>query len=96
MMPFSQDEFHLTYAKDSQLDFIPTFYKMRTISSKAASASILRRTRAAQRTSTPPKSSNARKCLVRSPSHKCAAAPRASSNGSPPSTPPMHMPRTRG
>jgi aminopeptidase len=28
MMPFSQDEFHLTYAKDSQLDFIPTFYKI--------------------------------------------------------------------
>jgi aminopeptidase len=28
MLPFSQDEFHLTYAKDSQLDFIPTFYKM--------------------------------------------------------------------
>lgn len=28
MMPFSQDEFHLTYAKDSQLDFIPTFYKV--------------------------------------------------------------------
>ncbi|HSB01130.1 MAG TPA: aminopeptidase [Anaerolineales bacterium] len=28
MMPFSQDEFHLTYAKDAQLDFIPTFYKI--------------------------------------------------------------------
>jgi aminopeptidase len=28
MMPFSQDEFHPTYAKDSQLDFIPTFLKM--------------------------------------------------------------------
>ncbi|HMB23306.1 MAG: aminopeptidase [Chloroflexota bacterium] len=28
MMPFSQDEFYLTYAKDSQLDFIPTFYKI--------------------------------------------------------------------
>jgi len=28
MMPFSQDEFHLTYANDSQLDFIPTFYKI--------------------------------------------------------------------
>ncbi|RPJ21421.1 MAG: aminopeptidase [Chloroflexi bacterium] len=27
MMPFSQDEFHLTYAKDSQLDFVPTFLK---------------------------------------------------------------------
>jgi len=27
-MPFSQDEFHLTYAKDSQLDFTPTFYKI--------------------------------------------------------------------
>ena len=27
MMPFSQDELYLTYAKDTQLDFIPTFYK---------------------------------------------------------------------
>jgi aminopeptidase len=28
MMPFSQDEMYLTYAKDSQLDFVPTFYKL--------------------------------------------------------------------
>lgn len=28
MMPFSQDEFYLTYAKDSQVDFVPTFYKL--------------------------------------------------------------------
>lgn len=28
MMPFSQDEFHLTYARDAQLDFVPTFYKV--------------------------------------------------------------------
>ncbi|MBK8619407.1 MAG: aminopeptidase [Anaerolineales bacterium] len=28
MMPFSQDEMYLTYAKDTQLDFVPTFYKM--------------------------------------------------------------------
>jgi aminopeptidase len=28
MMPFSQDELYLTYAKDTQLDFIPTFYKI--------------------------------------------------------------------
>ena len=28
MMPFSQDELYLTYAKDTQLDFIPTFYKL--------------------------------------------------------------------
>jgi aminopeptidase len=28
MMPFSQDEFYLTYAKDVQLDFVPTFYKL--------------------------------------------------------------------
>src|SRR5512142_347451 len=28
MMPFSQDEMYLTYAKDSQLDFTPTFYKL--------------------------------------------------------------------
>jgi len=27
-MPFSQDEMYLTYAKDTQLDFVPTFYKM--------------------------------------------------------------------
>jgi aminopeptidase len=27
MMPFSQDEMYLTYARDTQLDFIPTFYK---------------------------------------------------------------------
>ncbi len=27
-MPFSQDELHLTYAKDSQLDFVPAFYKL--------------------------------------------------------------------
>ena len=26
MMPFSQDEMYLTYAKDTQLDFVPTFY----------------------------------------------------------------------
>jgi aminopeptidase len=28
MMPFSQDELFLTYAKDTQLDFVPTFYKL--------------------------------------------------------------------
>ncbi len=28
MMPFSQDEFYVLYAKDSQLDFTPTFYKL--------------------------------------------------------------------
>lgn len=28
MMPFSQDEFYLTYANDAQLDFVPTFYKL--------------------------------------------------------------------
>ena len=28
MMPFSQDELYLTYARDDQLDFIPTFYKL--------------------------------------------------------------------
>ena len=28
MMPFSQDELYLTYANDSQLDFVPTFYKL--------------------------------------------------------------------
>lgn len=28
MMPFSQDELYLTYANDSQLDFVPTFLKM--------------------------------------------------------------------
>ncbi len=28
LMPFSQEEMYLTYAKDTQLDFVPTFYKM--------------------------------------------------------------------
>lgn len=28
MMPFSQDEFYLTYANENQLDFVPTFYKL--------------------------------------------------------------------
>jgi aminopeptidase len=28
MMPFSQDEMYLTYAKGAQLDFVPTFYKI--------------------------------------------------------------------
>jgi aminopeptidase len=28
MMPFSQDEMYLTYAKETQLDFVPTFYKL--------------------------------------------------------------------
>ncbi|MGB8981800.1 MAG: aminopeptidase [Anaerolineales bacterium] len=28
LMPFSQEEFHLTYANDSQLDFVPTFMKL--------------------------------------------------------------------
>ena len=28
MMPFSQDEMYVTYAKDTQLDFIPTFYQL--------------------------------------------------------------------
>jgi len=28
MMPFSQDELYLTYASDTQLDFVPTFYKL--------------------------------------------------------------------
>lgn len=27
MVPFTQDEMYLTYAKDTQLDFVPTFYK---------------------------------------------------------------------
>lgn len=27
-MPFSQDEMYLTYARDTQLDFVPTFYKL--------------------------------------------------------------------
>lgn len=28
MMPFSQEEFYLTYASAEQLDFVPTFYKL--------------------------------------------------------------------
>ncbi len=28
MMPFSQDETYLAYAKETQLDFVPTFYKL--------------------------------------------------------------------
>ncbi len=28
MMPFSQDEMWMTYARDTQLDFVPTFYKL--------------------------------------------------------------------
>jgi aminopeptidase len=28
IMPFSQEETYLTYAKDTQLDFVPTFYKL--------------------------------------------------------------------
>ncbi len=28
MMPFSQDEMYVTYAKDTQFDFVPTFYKL--------------------------------------------------------------------
>jgi aminopeptidase len=28
MVPFMQDELYLTYAKDTQLDFVPTFYKL--------------------------------------------------------------------
>ncbi len=28
MMPFCQDELHLMYAKEAQLDFVPTFYKL--------------------------------------------------------------------
>jgi aminopeptidase len=28
MMPFSQDDMYLTYAKDTQLDFVPTFHKL--------------------------------------------------------------------
>ena len=28
MVPFIQDDLYLTYAKDSQLDFVPTFYKL--------------------------------------------------------------------
>ena len=28
LMPFSQEETYLTYAKDTQLDFVPTFYKL--------------------------------------------------------------------
>ncbi len=28
MMPFSQDEIYLTYAKETQLDFVPTFYQL--------------------------------------------------------------------
>ncbi len=28
MMPFCQDELYLTYAKETQLDFVPTFYRL--------------------------------------------------------------------
>jgi aminopeptidase len=28
MVPFTQDEMYLTYANDTQLDFVPTFYKL--------------------------------------------------------------------
>jgi aminopeptidase len=28
MVPFIQDDIYLTYAKNTQLDFIPTFYKI--------------------------------------------------------------------
>ena len=28
MMPFTQDELYVTYARDTQLDFVPTFYKL--------------------------------------------------------------------
>jgi len=28
LMPFSQEEMYLTHAKDTQLDFVPTFYKL--------------------------------------------------------------------
>jgi aminopeptidase len=28
LMPFSQEELYLTYAKETQLDFVPTFYKL--------------------------------------------------------------------
>ena len=28
MMPFSQDEMYVTYAREAQLDFVPTFYKL--------------------------------------------------------------------
>jgi aminopeptidase len=28
MVPFTQDEMYLTYAQDTQLDFVPTFYKI--------------------------------------------------------------------
>ena len=43
MMPFSQDEMYVTYAKDTQLDFVPTFYKLAYDQFSRASASIPRR-----------------------------------------------------
>ena len=46
MMPFSQDEMYVTYAKDTQLDFVPTFYKLAYDQFESRSASIPRQTRA--------------------------------------------------
>ena len=52
LMPFSQEETYLTYAKDTQLDFVPTFYKLAYDNSRGASAFTLRRTHTAQQTLT--------------------------------------------
>ena len=52
MVPFVQEDMYLTYAKDAQLDFVPTFYKLAYDQFEAASAFTPRRIHAQRRAST--------------------------------------------
>ena len=94
MMPFSQDEMYLTYANDTQLDFVPTFYKL-AYDQFESRIRIHSATNTRGTTNIDPTKAQRREQgdQLASPKPKCGAARRASSNGSPPSTPPRHMHR---
>ena len=70
MMPFSQDEMYLTYAKEAQLDFVPTFYKMAYDQFESRIRITLRPTHAAQQTSNPVKAQRRGRALSSSPKRK--------------------------
>ncbi|MCK7527460.1 MAG: aminopeptidase [Ignavibacteriales bacterium] len=81
MVPFVQDDLYVTYAKDTQLDFVPTFYKVAYDQFESRI-----RIHSATNTLRPPawtrsSHSGAARQSVRSPPPKCGAARKACSSG---------------
>ena len=95
LMPFSQEEMYLTYAKDTQLDLYPLFINWRMTSSRDASAFTLQRTHMAPQILTPQKFSDTTRRFRSSPKRNSAAAGKGHSSGSPPSSPPTATHRMR-